>query len=582
MTSLNSPAKDDWFVNDRLGMFVHWGLFSQTEGYWNGNPYFGAVEYLAQVFRVPNREYRELADRFDPREFDAQAWARAAREAGFKYVVITAKHHEGFAMFKSVDPFNIVDGSPYAQDPIAALAEAVRAEGLKFGFYYSQSLDWADPDAAGNDWDFPVEGRRFEDYMERKALPQIEELLTNYGQIDLLWYDIAGWLTAEQSARFVDFARKLQPQILINSRIGNDLGDFETFGDNELPPLGTANKPWEGIFTHNHSWGFTAHDRSFKSHRELLELLVTTVSRGGNCMINVGPTPSGRFPEATAADFARIGEWMASNGDSVYGAGPANLPQVPWGVITARPGRAYLHVLHWPNDGRLILPAGAALGVKTARSLSDSRRIDLSIDGDDLWLIVGERTSHVGHEVVELELDLLERAPEPSSNQLVITPGNPRLQLEPTNAILGPNVRHQRVSGWSYFARTNYVPSLSGLRTPDDWVAWDVRFLEEGTYWIDIEYAAERVQADRVAMIAVGDQAFPISILETGEIDPFRVTPFTSQPIGRVTIDRPGTQRIELRPSPAVAGGYQLSRRPVHHHQELFTFRRITISRFDD
>lgn len=581
MTRSKSPMKHEWFTNDRLGMFIHWGLFSQTEGYWRGNPYFGAVEYLAQVLRVPNSVYRELADRFNPTQFDAPAWARAAREAGFKYVVITAKHHEGFAMFKSADPFNVVEGTPFAQDPIAALAEAVRSEGLRFGFYYSQFLDWSDPEAAGNDWDFPVEGRRFEDYMERKALPQIEELLTNYGRIDLLWYDIPGTITPAQSARFVDFARALQPEILINSRIGNGLGDFETFGDNELPPVGSANKPWEAIFTHNHSWGFTAHDRTFRSYRELLELLVTTVSRGGNCMINVGPTPAGRFPDATATDFALLGEWMARNRESIYGAGCANLAPVPWGVITARPGRAYMHILHWPDDGRLILPDGGALAVSTARSLLDGRRLDFSVDGEDLWFNVGERTGDLGHEVVEVELELPERAAEASSNQLVITAGSPRLQLEPPNAILAPNVRHQRVAGWSYFARTNYVSSLTGLRTADDWAAWEVRFVEPGTYWIDIEYAANRAQADRVAIVAFGDQTYPISILETGEVDPYRVTPFTKQPIGRVTIDKPGTQRIELRPAPSVAGGYQLSRRPVPHDSELFTFRGISISRFD-
>lgn len=579
MTELAESAKHDWFTNNRFGMFVHWGLFSQTEGYWKGNPYFGAVEYLAQVLRVPNREYRALADNFNPRQFDARAWARSAREAGFRYVVITAKHHEGFAMFKSRDPFNIVDSTPFARDPIAALAESLRAEGLRIGFYYSQFLDWHDPDAAGNDWDFPIEGRHFEEYMERKALPQIEELLTNYGRIDLLWYDIPGTITPEQSARFVKFARDLQPEILINSRIGNGLGDFETFGDNELPPSGSVEKPWEAIFTHNHSWGYTAHDRTHRSHRELLELLATTVSRGGNCMINVGPTPSGQFPEATAADFARIGGWMAVNQESVYGAGSANLPAVPWGVITARPGRAYLHILRWPQDGRLLLPASGGLRVTGARSLLTQRKIDLTVDGDDLWLDIGDPMASVGHEVLEVEVELPAAQISP---RLAITAGNQAIRLEPADAILGPNVRHRRVSGWSYFARTNYVSSLSGLRTADDWVAWEVQFTVPGTYWIDIEYAADRAQADRVANLTVAGETFPISVLETGDVDPYRVTPFTRQPIGRVTIDQPGIQRIELRPRQSVAGGYQLTRRPAHLDAELFTFRAMSISRMED
>lgn len=578
MTETEKSTRCDWFTNDRFGMFVHWGLFSETEGYWKGNPYFGAVEYLAQVFRVPNSEYAALADGFNPRDFDARAWARAAKEAGFKYVVITAKHHEGFAMFKSRDLFNAVDATPYGQDPIAALADALRAEGLRIGFYYSQFLDWRDRDAAGNDWDFPVEGRCFEEYMERKALPQIEELLTNYGTIDLLWYDIPGTLTPEQSARFVDFARELQPNIIINSRIGNGLGDFETFGDNELPPSGAVAKPWEAIFTHNHSWGFTAHDKTHKSYRELLELLVTTVSRGGNCMINVGPTPGGSFPDATAADFAKIGEWMALHRESIHGAGSANLPRVPWGVVTARPGRAYLHILKWPKDGRLILPACADLHVAHARSLSDERAIEVLIDGDNVWLDVGRPVERVGHEVIEVQL---QSPAQRTSPLLAITVGNPTIRLEPSDAILGSNVHHERVPGWSYFARPNYVSSLTGLRTEDDWVAWDVQFTAAGTYWVDIEYAADRAQADRVAQLTVGDESFPISVLETGEVDPYRLTPFTRQPLGRVIVDRPGVQRVVLRPRDPVPGGYQLSRRPVHRDSELFTFRAISVSRLE-
>lgn len=572
----DTAPRHRWFTEARLGMFIHWGLFAQPKGYWNGRPYYGVVEYLPQVFRIPNAQWAKLAAEFDPAGFDAREWARVARQAGFKYVVITAKHHDGFAMFDSPsDPFNIVRATPFARDPIAELAEAVREEGLAFGFYYSQFLDWADPDASGNDWDFPVSGRRFDDYMNRKALPQLRELLSQYGRIDLLWFDIPATITPEQSRRFVEAARALQPDIVISSRIGNGYGDFETFGDNEIPPRAPDAKPWEAIFTHNHSWGYSGHDFTFKPARRLIRMIATVAARGGNTMINVGPEPGGKFPPETTAAFSEIGEWMARNGESIYGSVQAGLDPVPWGVITAKPGAIYLHLFERPSDGRLILPRGGELGPGEAVFLADGRPVRWTADGEDLWFELPEALPDPRNSVIKLSTAGAAAARPPVT---ILSPRHNGIMLDPTNAVLGPGVTHRRVSGWSYFGRTNYFASLAGLLSSDNHVRWNVRVLEPGDYWIELEYAADRDQADREAVVRFAGRDFPFRVLETGAVDLYRVTPITRQELGLVSVAEPGTYQLELRPAPTTAGGYLLTQRPTHLNTELFTFKRLSLS----
>jgi len=556
-------------------MFIHWGLFSQTQGYWRGRPFFGACEYLAQVFRVPNAEYAELAASFNPVNFSAREWARAAREAGFRYIVITAKHHEGFAMFDSpCDPFNIVAATPFARDPIRELADAARAEGLGFGFYYSQFLDWREADAGGNDWDFPQTGRDFEAYMERKALPQVEELLTRYGKIDIFWFDIPGTVSKEHSERFVDLARRLQPDIIVNSRIGNGLGDFQTFGDNEVPPAGSKDRPWESILTHNHSWGYVSHDVTFKTPRELIHTIAVVISRGGNCMINVGPMPDGRWPKPTSEDFAAVGAWMARNGESIYGAGQASLDHVPWGVITAKSERLYLHVFERPANGRLIVPDAASMTPERPRLLS-GETLDCSLEGSDLVIELPDPLPDPDNTVIVVDVNgsAAERA-----RLSIVSPHHGAVELNPTNARFGKGVDHQRVSGWTYFARPSYFASVVGLRGPENSISWDVRVLEPGTYWLEIEYAAERKQGDREALITFAGQEFPFMVLETGSVDPYRVTPVMRHELGRVTVTAAGVYELEPRPLPTTPGGYQINRRPVHLDSELFTFKKLILA----
>ncbi|MDX2226691.1 MAG: alpha-L-fucosidase [Verrucomicrobiae bacterium] len=373
MPKTDAAGRGVWFRQSRFALFIHWGLYSPLAGVWKGKVYHGIGEWIQCMARIPAAEYATLAGQWNPVDFDAREWARVAREAGMRYIVLTTKHHDGFALFKSqVSPFNMVEATPFGRDIVAELAEACRAEGLGLGFYYSQTQDWHEPDAEGNHWDAWTGPKDFNRYLQNKALPQIRELLTNYGPVALIWFDTPGPISAEASKSLEEMIRALQPGCLINSRIGNGRGDYETLGDSEIPHQPVEGL-WETIDTHNDSWGFVTHDLNWKTPGELAVSLVRVVSRGGNYMINVGPEGSGKLPEASVRALRQVGEWLKGAGPSVYGAGPSGLPGVPWGESTRSGDRIFLHVLDWPRDGRLVLPGVRASQPVQARRLGGDR-----------------------------------------------------------------------------------------------------------------------------------------------------------------------------------------------------------------
>ncbi len=275
-----------WLRDSRFAMFIHWGLYSELAGEWQGKRYFGIAEWIMKRARIPVADYERVSERFNPIDFDAGQWVKLAKAAGMRHIMITAKHHDGFAMFRSeASAYNIVDAAPFGRDPLAELAEACRAEGLRLGFYYSQSQDWHEPDAVGNDWDAWPGERDFKRYLRRKAVPQIEELLTRYGPVAGIWFDTPGPITGEESKELVDLVHRLQPDCLVNSRIGNGLGDYDTLGDQEIPRLPRPGL-WETPDTHNDTWAYSRCDTNWKSAREVAERLVRVVSRGGTGLLN--------------------------------------------------------------------------------------------------------------------------------------------------------------------------------------------------------------------------------------------------------------------------------------------------------
>ena len=320
----------EWFKKAQFGMMIHWGLYSLPAGEWKGERMEDIGEWLQQYFRIPNAEYHKLAKAFNPILFDAEEWVKLARDAGMKYIVFTAKHHEGFAMYKSeVSPFNIVDATPFKRDVLKELSDACRKYDMKLGLYYSQEIDWSEKNGGGynmgktwcggkaywtNNWDFPEDDRKdFSECFENKIKPQVKEILTGYGDLCLVWFDCPMTLTLDQSRELYSMVREYQPDCLINSRIGNGMYDYVSFGDNEIPDeipaeadaqnLNTFDgfKPspyglYETAATLNDTWGYSAHDHNWKTPEQIAAIRRKLRSIGANYLLNVGPDGLGRIP----------------------------------------------------------------------------------------------------------------------------------------------------------------------------------------------------------------------------------------------------------------------------------------------
>ncbi len=363
-----------WWREARFGMFIHWGLYAVPAGTWNGKKIGGIGEWIMHQARIPVAEYAKLAEKFNPVQYDADQWVRLAKEAGMKYIVITSKHHDGFAMFHSkASPYNIYDATKFKRDPLKELSEACQKHGMKLGFYYSQAQDWHHPGgaAAGGHWDKAQDGDMTQ-YIRTIAVPQVREILSNYGPIAVLWWDTPVGMTKERA----DLLRpllKLQPGIITNNRLGGGYrGDSET-PEQVIPATGFKDRDWETCMTMNDTWGFKSYDQNWKSTATLLRNLIDIASKGGNYLLNVGPTAEGLIPEASVERLKEIGRWMKTNGESIYGTTASPFRGLPWGRCTQKPGKLYLHVFDWPK-GELLVPGLKNKIVKAYLLADDERR----------------------------------------------------------------------------------------------------------------------------------------------------------------------------------------------------------------
>lgn len=365
--SASAESGKEWFREARFGMFIHWGVYAVPAGEWNGrkiSPTQGG-EWIFRLLSIPVEDYRKFGAGFTASQYDPQAWARLAREAGMKYVVVTAKHHDGLALYDSAaSDWNVVKATAAKRDLLAPLASAVRAEGLRFGAYYSQSQDWMNPGGENYGqaprWD-PLQSGDYDTYLAKVALPQVREILTLY-KPDIIWWDTPVAMTKERVKPFADALDELAPAIISNNRLGTGFkGDTKT-PEQHIPPRGYPGELFEVCMTINRTWGYKRDDNEWKSVRQLLQNLSDITSKGGNFLLNVGPTAEGEIPAATVERLQAIGRWMGLNGEAIYGteAGPF-VRRLPWGRVTQK-RRAdggislYLHVWEWPADGRLLLP----------------------------------------------------------------------------------------------------------------------------------------------------------------------------------------------------------------------------------
>ncbi len=350
-------ARLNWWRDAKFGLFIHWGLYALPAGVWQGKHIPGIGEWIMLRARIPVAEYRPLAQQFNPVQFNAQAWVSLAKTAGQQYIVITAKHHDGFCLFHSEHTaYCMTRGTPFGRDVIRELAEECQRQNMRLGFYYSQTQDWYQPDGDGNDWDYDESQKDFNGYIENYVKPQVTELLTQYGPVALIWFDTPKGITQEQSRGLLELCGQLQPDCLVCGRLGNTLGDYATTNDNTIP-AGAVAGDWEVPATMNDTWGFKTYDDNWKGVTDLIHKLVDIVSKGGNYLLNVGPTAEGIIPPESVERLQAMGQWMARNGEALRGtrAGPVQ-GQAAYRTTT-KDSVVYVLVLHWPDNGRLRLPA---------------------------------------------------------------------------------------------------------------------------------------------------------------------------------------------------------------------------------
>ncbi len=374
-------SKMQWWRYAKYGMFIHWGLYSIPAGRWKGKDIPSGGEWIMKNGRIPLGEYKKLADEFNPVKFDAGEWVKLAVDSGMKYLVFTAKHHDGFAMYDSaVSDYNIVKATAYGRDVLKELAAECGKQGITFCLYYSQYQDWEDTNGFGNDWDYHPSGQDFKIYLEHKVKPQLTELLTNYGPIGLIWFDTPYEMPKEYCEELVKHVQALQPDCIINGRIGYYLGDYRQMGDNSIPAI-SYNCDWETPMTLNDTWGYKDSDHNYKSPETVLEMLINVTSKCGNFLINIGPDAEGGIPPESVQILKTVGEWLKINGDSVYGVKAfPDLPyELDWGRFTYKDKKMYMHVFNWPLFPWQILVYGLKTKVNKAYLLSDKHKTGLEV-----------------------------------------------------------------------------------------------------------------------------------------------------------------------------------------------------------
>ncbi|HWC17336.1 MAG TPA: alpha-L-fucosidase [Terriglobales bacterium] len=419
-----------WFKDAKYGLFIHWGLYAIPAGEWKGKEIPGLGEWIMNRAHIPVKEYEQLAKQFDPTKFNADSWVQMAQDAGMKYIVITSKHHDGFALFDSkVSNWNVVAATPFKRDILKELAAACQKRHMPLGFYYSQSQDWHEPGGAGNDWDFGPdlgpdgkERKDYDGYLRGKAEPQVKELLTNYGPVALIWFDTPRMMTPERAQRFATILRTMQPNTLIDGRLGAR-GDYVSTGDNVIPAK-VQSEYWEVPATTNHTWGFRKDDTDWKSPGEIAFKLVDIVSKGGNYLLNVGPMSDGIIPLAAQDNLRTVGRWLKANGEAVYGAGPSPwgeemgepsstgakdlrgqalvLPHNEWRVTT-RPGKLYFTFFQEPRIP-FEIPAMKNT-IKRAYQLADGKAVEVKEDGGKRELVIARPIIDPMATVVVVEIE---------------------------------------------------------------------------------------------------------------------------------------------------------------------------------
>jgi len=529
----------EWWREARFGLFIHWGLYAQPAGVWKGEEIPGISEWIMARAKIPVKEYEQLADTFNPVKYNAEQWVRLAKQAGVKYIVITSKHHDGFAMFHSkASSYNIVDATPFGRDPLQELADACDKYDMRLGFYYSQAQDWHEPggtywniEQGEPHWDPDLVREPLMNYINGKAVPQVKEILENYGGLDILWWDTPRGMTLE-AAEALQAVADDYPDLITNNRLYRPWpGDFSTPEQN-VPPTG-LDYDWEVCMTMNTSWGYKKHDNNWKSDSTLIRMLTDIASKGGNLLLNVGPTAEGEIPGPSVERLKSIGRWMDVNGESIYGTQASPFFKLPWGRCTSRNTpegtTLYLHVFHWPENNILRVP-GLSAEVNNISLLSDqSQKLASHREGGDLLIDLPGQIPDPVNTVIKVETE----------GDLVVTSNMPslvdgRIELPADFAdIHNPGYgTHIILQGSGSAARiTNWVD-------PGAWLEWMFTTTASGKYVLTAQVkAGDSGQLD----IQIGEEKLEAEISATGNS-------FTEVNLGEIEIGPAGDQIISFRP----------------------------------
>jgi alpha-L-fucosidase len=534
---ITEAERIQWFQHDKFGMFIHWGPYSALAGEWKGQriPVGTEAEWIMQRFNIPAADYREMAHHLNPVHFDAEKWVALAKATGMKYLVITAKHHDGFAMYHSkVSKYNIVDWTAFKRDPVAEISEACRKAGIRFCVYYSHREDWDHPDGYGNNWDYNRSEKNFDRYLEEKSKPQLRELLSNYGPVGLVWFD-RGMDTPEHARQFIGMLRQLQPRCLINGRVGNygeDLmGDYQNMNDNGMP-TGGLQEYWETPQTLNTTWGYSQFDQQWKTPGDVIHRLVEIVSKGGNYLLNIGPMADGTIPEPSLATLREVGVWMQANAESVYGTSASPLPEQTWGRSTVKGNHLYLHVFSWPADGKLRI-SGLNNQVVAAYALTNRSR-PLAVSGVNGTPVIALPPYAPDNRdtVIALELD-----GPPRVDATIITQGSDApFELDYVSAITaGKAVKRFNRDG------KFHIGKWTG---PEDSVTWRVLISQNGEYNVRIRYSAREESQGAKYMIRVGNQTVAGTVVPTGEGYQYKTFD-----LGTVKLSKAGLSTVQIKPA---------------------------------
>ncbi|MBL7969766.1 MAG: alpha-L-fucosidase [Prolixibacteraceae bacterium] len=555
----------DWFKEAKFGCFIHWGVSSPAGNEWKGKGGLGYSEHLMRARKIPLAEYKEkLVATFNPVDFDAEEWMKSAKQAGMKYFIITAKHHDGFAMYPSEAYSHDIRLTPFKRDPMRELRDAATKYGIKFGFYYSHAFDWEHPDAPGNDWDYENPGGdkllhganwwenypefipHAEKYVNEKSIPQIKELINNYHP-DILWFDTPHKLPLYLNLKILKAIRETDPNLPVNGRLagmqGQNFGDYINTGD-RAAYLRSTSGIWEVIPTTNESYGYNKFDKNYKTPRHFVRLLASAAAKGGNMLLNVGPMGNGKWDETDINILKNIGTWMETNGESIYGTTRNPLSIQSWGEVTQKGNSLYLHVFQWPDDGKLVV-GGLNAKVEKAVLMADPQKRSLKcsmLNNRDLVINLPKTAPDSLNSVIKLTYSGTLKT---DSVRLLST-------RQPNRLLVFDATLHG--TGFSYGDGKPNSEFVGNWKNKDQYLSWNFRLNEPAEFTVALKYNTDKTDEKGLVYLEIDSTIYPVEYAATiPEKDPSKRIFNSSATIvvGKVKINT-GTHQLKLTP-----GDYQ-------------------------